>query len=167
MPDGSSSAAPVITPGPSVRQTRRGRLVTWIMVCWAAFIVSSRLVGSSHRPWLGRAAIAAMNRTGRDSVAPSGRFVELREPGARAHPAPVRPRVPAFRPLEGEHLLAALLGLMLFALAVHLPARLGDLYGEPDAARLVNSALLWKRAGLRMEALSQYLYYTSRSEEHT
>jgi hypothetical protein len=102
-----------------------------------------------------------MNRTGRDSVAPYGRFVELREPGARGHPAPVRPRVPAFRPLEREQLLAALLGLVLFALAVHLPARLGDLYGEPDAARLVNSALLWKRAGLRMEALSQYLYYTS------
>ena len=54
-----------------------------------------------------------------------------------------------------------LVGLMLFALAVHLPARLGELYGEPDVARLVDSALLWKRAGLRMEALSQYLYYTS------
>jgi hypothetical protein len=50
---------------------------------------------------------------------------------------------------------------MLFALAVHLPARLGELYGEPDVARLVDSALLWKRAGVRTEALSQYLYYTS------
>src|SRR5258705_3828592 len=56
---------------------------------------------------------------------------------------------------------AVLLGLMLFALAVHLPARLGDLYGEQDVARLVGSALLWKRAGLRTEALSQYLYYIS------
>jgi hypothetical protein len=56
---------------------------------------------------------------------------------------------------------AILLGLMLFALAVHLPARLGELYGEPDVARLVDSALLWKRAGLRTEALSQYLYYIS------
>ncbi|HET7470412.1 MAG TPA: glycosyltransferase family 39 protein [Gemmatimonadales bacterium] len=54
-----------------------------------------------------------------------------------------------------------LLGLMLFALVVHLPARLGVLYGEPDAARLANSALLWTRAGVRSEALSQYLYYTS------
>ena len=53
------------------------------------------------------------------------------------------------------------LGLVLFALAVHLPARLGDLYGEPDAARLADSALLWARADLRIEALSQYLYYTS------
>jgi hypothetical protein len=50
---------------------------------------------------------------------------------------------------------------MLFALAVHLPARLGALYGEPDAARLADSALLWTRAGVRTEALSQYLYYTS------
>jgi hypothetical protein len=56
---------------------------------------------------------------------------------------------------------AALLGLMLFALAVHLPAQMGDLYGEQDVARLVNCALLWTRAGLRTEALSQYLYYTS------
>ena len=56
---------------------------------------------------------------------------------------------------------AALLGLMVFALAVHLPARMGDLYGEQDVARLVNSALLWTRAGLRTEALSQYQYYTS------
>jgi len=55
----------------------------------------------------------------------------------------------------------ALLGLMLFALVVHLPAQLGGLYGEPDAARLANSALLWTRAGVRSEALSQYLYYTS------
>ena len=62
---------------------------------------------------------------------------------------------PAFRTA------AILLGLMLFALAVHLPARLGELYGEPDAARLVDSALLWKRAGIRTEAFSQYLYYTS------
>ena len=54
-----------------------------------------------------------------------------------------------------------LCGLVLFALAVHLPARIGALYGEPDAARLVNSALLWNRAGVRMTALSQYLYYTS------
>ena len=50
---------------------------------------------------------------------------------------------------------------MLFALAVHLPAQMGDLYGEPDVARLVNSALLWTRAGVRTTALSQYLYYTS------
>jgi hypothetical protein len=50
---------------------------------------------------------------------------------------------------------------MAFALALHLPARLGALYGEPDVARLVDSALLWKRAGIRTEALSQYLYYTS------
>lgn len=55
----------------------------------------------------------------------------------------------------------AFLGLMLFALAVHLPARFGALYGEPDAARLADSALLWTRAGVRTEALSQYLYYTS------
>jgi hypothetical protein len=54
-----------------------------------------------------------------------------------------------------------LFGLMLFALAVHLPVRLGDLYGEQDVARLVDSALLWRRAGLRTEALSQYLYYIS------
>jgi hypothetical protein len=57
--------------------------------------------------------------------------------------------------------VAALLGVMLFGLAVHLPARMGDLYGEQDVARLVNSALLWTRAGLRTEALSQYQYYTS------
>jgi hypothetical protein len=50
---------------------------------------------------------------------------------------------------------------MLFALAMHLPVEFGGLYGEPDAARLANSALLWARAGLRTEALSQYLYYTS------
>jgi 4-amino-4-deoxy-L-arabinose transferase-like glycosyltransferase len=56
---------------------------------------------------------------------------------------------------------AILLGLMLFALAVHLPARMGDLYGEQDLARLVNSALLWTRAGVRTEALSEYEYYTS------
>ncbi len=55
----------------------------------------------------------------------------------------------------------ACLGLMLFALAVHLPVEFGGLYGEPDAARLANSALLWTRAGVRTEALSQYLYYTS------
>ena len=56
---------------------------------------------------------------------------------------------------------AVLLGLMLFALAVHLPAQMGDLYGEQDVARLVNSAFLWTRAGLRTEALSEYQYYTS------
>jgi hypothetical protein len=56
---------------------------------------------------------------------------------------------------------AVLVALLLFALAVHLPARMGNLYGEADTARLVNSALLWKRAGLRTEALSQYVYYTS------
>jgi len=61
----------------------------------------------------------------------------------------------------GTRLGTALLGVMLFALAVHLPARMGDLYGEPDVARLVNSALLWTRAGVRTTALSQYLYYTS------
>jgi hypothetical protein len=70
--------------------------------------------------------------------------------------ATFRPSVfPAFR------LGSTLLGLMLVALAVHLPARLGELYGEPDVARLVDAALLWKRAGVRTEALSQYLYYTS------
>ena len=63
--------------------------------------------------------------------------------------------LPSFRPG------AILLGLMIFALIMHLPARMGDLYGEPDAARLVDSALLWTRAGLRTEALSQYRYYTS------
>ena len=57
--------------------------------------------------------------------------------------------------------IASLLGVMLFALAVHLPARLGDLYGEQDVARLVNDALLWTRAGVRTDALSQYRYYTS------
>jgi hypothetical protein len=50
---------------------------------------------------------------------------------------------------------------MFFALAVHLPAAMGPLYGEQDAARLVNDALLWTRAGLRADATSQYRYYTS------
>jgi hypothetical protein len=61
----------------------------------------------------------------------------------------------------GPPMAAVLLGLMLFALAVHLPAQMGDLYGEQDLARLVNSALLWTRAGLRTEALSEYQFYTS------
>ena len=56
---------------------------------------------------------------------------------------------------------ASLLCVALFALAVHLPARLGELYGEQDVARLVNDALLWTRAGVRTDALSQYRYYTS------
>jgi Dolichyl-phosphate-mannose-protein mannosyltransferase len=70
------------------------------------------------------------------------------------------PRVPE-PAASASRTAIVLLGLMLFALAVHLPARLGAVYGEPDAARLANSALLWTRAGVRSEALSQYLYYTS------
>lgn len=70
-------------------------------------------------------------------------------------------RPATLRSSPAVHTATILLGLMLFALAVHLPSRFGDLYGEPDAARLADSALLWARAGVRIEALSQYLYYTS------
>jgi hypothetical protein len=84
---------------------------------------------------------------------------ETPRPANRADP---RPSVVAERTHDTWPPRApALLGLMFFALAVHLPARMGDLYGEQDVARLVNSALLWTRAGLRTAALSQYQYYTS------
>ena len=81
--------------------------------------------------------------------------------GPHDSPSPDTPTAPAAPAAPASRTAAILLGLMLFALAVHLPARMGDLYGEPDAARLVDSALLWTRAGLRTVALSQYRYYTS------
>jgi hypothetical protein len=54
------------------------------------------------------------------------------------------------------------IGLLLaVALATRLPAYLGGFHGEQDAARLVVDALVWIRAGVRSEALSEYRYYTS------
>lgn len=54
------------------------------------------------------------------------------------------------------------IGLLLaVALATRLPAYLGGLHGEQDAARLVVDALAWVKAGVRNEALSEYRYYTS------
>ena len=56
---------------------------------------------------------------------------------------------------------ATILILIGFATIIHLPFHIGSLYGEQDAARLVNDALIWSKAGLRTELLSEYRFYIS------
>lgn len=49
--------------------------------------------------------------------------------------------------------------LMLLAALIHIPFFFGNVYGEQDTARLVNDALIWEKAGIRTEAISEYRYY--------
>lgn len=55
----------------------------------------------------------------------------------------------------------ALAILVVLAGLIHIPFQFNSYYGEPDAARLVNDALLWLRTGMRTVAFSEYRYYTS------
>lgn len=54
-----------------------------------------------------------------------------------------------------------LLAAMACALVLHLATPMHSYFGEPDAAKLVNDALLWMRGGLRTNELSEYRYYSS------
>lgn len=51
--------------------------------------------------------------------------------------------------------------LLVVAAFVHVPFYFGHYYGEQDAARLVSDALVWQKAGIRSEAISEYRYYSS------
>jgi Dolichyl-phosphate-mannose-protein mannosyltransferase len=52
-------------------------------------------------------------------------------------------------------------GLIGLAVAIHAPFHFGSHYGEQDAARLVNDALIWLKTGVRTVSLSEYRFYIS------
>jgi hypothetical protein len=54
-----------------------------------------------------------------------------------------------------------LAALMVLAAVIHLPFHFGSSFGEQDTARLVNDALIWSKAGIRSESLSEYRFYVS------
>ncbi len=51
--------------------------------------------------------------------------------------------------------------LVGFAATIHAPFHFGNLYGEQDAARLVNDGLIWSTTDVRSESLSEYRFYIS------
>jgi len=68
---------------------------------------------------------------------------------------------PVSSDIDHSSTVLTIIVLLGFATIIHAPFHFGNLYGEQDAARLVNDALIWLTTGVRSESLSEYRFYVS------